>query len=432
MWMIADSRTISAAPRTEASAIGALLRMIVIGLTAFLTVVDLFATQAILPSLVEAYGVSPAAMGVAVNASTLGMAVSGLAVAFFSRRIDRRFGVLLSLALLSIPTALLAAAPDLTSFTLLRIAQGVFMAAAFALTLAYLGEQCSARDAAGAFAAYITGNVASNLIGRLVSASVADHLGLAANFYLFALLNLAGAVLVYFALKQTTPMTAGATAAASPFAAWSEHLRNGPLRATFVIGFCILFAFIGTFTYVNFVLVRDPLALSPMALGFVYFVFLPSILTTPFAGRAADRFGTRRTMWGGLAVAVLGLPLTLAPSLLAVIAGLALVGVGTFFAQATATGFVSRAATADRGSASGIYLACYFFGGIVGSAVLGQLFDRLGWTACVIGIGLSLGVAGLFATRLRKTSACGGELMARCRGGSQTRPLRCSGTTGGS
>ena len=33
---------------------GALLRTIVIGLTAFLTVVDLFATQAILPSLARA------------------------------------------------------------------------------------------------------------------------------------------------------------------------------------------------------------------------------------------------------------------------------------------------------------------------------------------------------------------------------------------
>ena len=401
---MAETSVMPASPKIEAdhSAAGALLRTLVIGLTAFLTVVDLFATQAILPSLVKAYGVTPAAMGVAVNASTLGMAVSGLAVAFFSRRINRRLGVLLNLALLSIPTALLAVAPDLATFTVLRIVQGVLMAAAFALTLAYLGEQCSAKDAATAFAAYITGNVASNLIGRLVSAGVADHLGLAANFYLFALLNLAGADLVYFTLKQTAPMTAGATAAASPLAAWLEHLRNGPLRAAFVIGFCILFAFIGTFTYVNFVLVREPLALSPMALGFVYFVFLPSILTTPFAGRAAHRFGTRRTMWAGLAVAAIGLPLLLLPDLLVVMTGLVLVGAGTFFAQATATGFVSRAATVDRGSASGIYLACYFFGGIVGSAVLGQLFDRVGWPACVAGIALSLALAALLAARLRK------------------------------
>ena len=76
----------------------------------------------------------------------------------------------MSLALLAIPTALLAVAPGLGTFTLLRIVQGVFMASAFTLTLAYLGEEYSAADAAGAFAAYITGNVASNLIGRLISA----------------------------------------------------------------------------------------------------------------------------------------------------------------------------------------------------------------------------------------------------------------------
>jgi MFS transporter, YNFM family, putative membrane transport protein len=135
-------------------------------------------------------------MGFAVNASTMGMAVSGLLVSLFSRRIDRGLGSLLSLELPAIPTALLAIASDLATFTMLRIAQGVFISA-FTLTLAYLGDEYSARDAAGAFAAYITGNVASNLFGRLISPGLADHLGLAANFTIFALLNLAGAALVY-------------------------------------------------------------------------------------------------------------------------------------------------------------------------------------------------------------------------------------------
>ena len=397
------SSTLFPAMRQDASSVstGALLRSFVIGLTAFLTVVDLFATQAILPSLAKAYQVTPAAIGFAVNASTIGMAIAGLAVAFFSSRIDRRRGILASLILLSIPTALLAIAPNLAIFTVLRIAQGLCMLTAFALTLSYLAERCSASDTAGAFAAYITGNVASNLVGRLMSAALVDHLGLAGNFYVFAALNLAGAVLVYFTLGRTKPMAASAAPTRSPFSFWAEHLRNAPLRASFGIGFLILFAFIGTFTYVNFVLVREPLALSRMAVGFVYFVFLPSILTTPLAGRAVARFGTQPTFWGALALAGAGLPLLLLPYLVAVMAGLTLIGVGTFFAQATATGFVGRAATSDRGSASGIYLACYFFGGIVGSIVLGQLFDRLGWAACVAGIGVSLGLAALLAFRLK-------------------------------
>jgi predicted MFS family arabinose efflux permease len=379
-------------------------RTIVIGLIAFLTVVDLFATQAILPSLTQAYQVTPAAMSFAVNASTMGMAVAGLTVAFFSRQIDRRIGILISLCVLAIPTALLAVAPDITTFMVLRITQGLCMASAFTLTLAYLGEECSAMDAGGAFAAYITGNVASNLVGRLISAGVADHFGLAANFYFFSALNLAGAVLVYFTVRTTMPILPVGEASSSPLEIWSKHLRNPPLLASFGIGFCILFAFIGTFTYVNFVLVRPPISLGRMELGLVYFVFLPSIVTTPFAGAAVRRYGTRPTFWTALALAGLGLPLLLQPSLLAVIVGLMLVGVGTFFAQAAATGFVGRAATTDRGSASGIYLGCYFLGGLIGTAVLGQIFDQLGWAACIAGIAFALITAALLAVGLRLCS----------------------------
>ena len=376
-----------------------LARNVVIGLVGFLTLVDLFAAQAILPTLVETYGVSRAAMGFAVNASTMGMAAAGLLVALVSRRINRRNGIWICLAVLALPTALLAGLPDLMTFTALRIAQGVFMATAFTLTMTYLAEQCSAKDAAAALAAYITGGVASNLIGRLVAASVADMFGLATTFTMFAALNLAGAVLVIVALGRTAPMAATGPSV-SPLAAWWQHLRNPALRSTFAIGFLVLFVFIGTFTYVNFVLVEAPIGLGAMELGFVYLVFLPSIVTTPMAGRTALRFGTRRTFWGAIAVAVAGLPLVVAPNLIAVLAGLALIGVGTFFAQAVATGFISRAAKAERGAASGLYLASYYAGGLAGAFVLGQVFDRLGWTTCVLVIAVALGGAALLARRL--------------------------------
>ena len=380
---------------------GAAIRTLIIGLISFLTLIDLFAAQAILPSLTRAYGVSPAAMGFAVNASTMGMAVAGLAVAWLGQRIDRKTGIWVSLALLAIPTSLLAVSPDLTTFTALRIVQGVFMASAFTLTMAYLAEHCSAADAVGALAAYVTGNVASNLFGRLLSAAVADHLGLQGNFLVLALLNVTGAALVYISLTRAPAMTTESGGGRSPLAAWLRHLRTPSLRASFAIGFFILFAFIGTFTYVNFVLSRAPIALSPMALGLVYFVFVPSIVTTPFAGRLALRLGIRPTFWGALTVAGVGLPLLLLPELPAVLVGLALVGVGTFFAQATATGFVSRTAITDRSAASGLYLASYYLGGLAGSAVLGQIFERFDWAACVLVIGITLALAAVAALRLQ-------------------------------
>lgn len=377
---------------TSAAAPGAVRHSLTIGLIGFLTLVDLFAAQAILPSLAQTYGVSPAEIGVAANASTFGMAIAGLAAGAFAGRLERRRGIWLSLALLALPTALLASAPDLTTFALLRVAQGLCMASAFTLTLAYLGERCSKEAAAGALAAYVTGGVASNLVGRLSAASVASLAGAPATFYFFAALNLAGAALAAFALTRTAPHAAAKED--RPFgSAWAAHLADPRLRRAFAIGFLILFGFIGTFTYVGFVLAAPPLALSMMATGFVFFVFLPSMVTTPLAGGIANRFGARRVLPAALVVALAGTALMTILRLDAFIAGMVLIGVGTFFGQAVATSYVGRAASRDRAAASGLYLSFYYCGGLAGAALIGQLYDRFGWNAALAGIFAALALA---------------------------------------
>jgi predicted MFS family arabinose efflux permease len=79
---------------------------------------------------------------------------------------------------------------------------------------------------------------------------------------------------------------------------------------------------------------------------------------------------------------------------------MATVAVGTFLAQAIATGHVSRAAKRDKAAASGIYLASYYTGGLVGSFVVGQVYDHLGWTAAIVVMILTLAAAIALATRL--------------------------------
>jgi len=378
---------------TPAASPSALRRSLTIGLVGFLTLVDLFAAQAILPSLAQSYGVSAAEIGVAANASTIGMAIAGLLAGALAGGVERRRGVWLSLALLAAPTVLLAAAPNLTVFALLRIAQGLCMATAFTLTLAYLGERCSREAAAGALAAYVTGGVASNLVGRLAAATVASAAGTDATFYFFASLNLAGAALAAFALTRAAPMAAADAPDRHFWSTWTAHLADRRLRRAFGIGFLILFGFIGTFTYVGFVLAAPPLALSMMATGLVFFVFLPSMVTTPLAGGIANRFGARLVLPAALAVALIGLALLTLLRLDAFIAGLVLIGVGTFFGQAVATSYVGRAAARDRAAASGLYLSFYYGGGLAGAALVGQLYDRFGWNAALAGIFAALALA---------------------------------------
>ncbi|WP_223274816.1 MFS transporter [Tateyamaria sp. syn59] len=359
-------------------------RSTMIALIAFLTLIDLFGAQALLPTLVETYGVSPAAMGFAVNASTIGMALASLVVAVFARRIDRKRGIWICLALLSVPTTLLAFTDDLTTFTLLRVVQGMFMSAAFTLTLTYLSEECSLTAVSGAMAAYITGNVASNLFGRLLASEIAGSVGLAESFFGFAALNLTGAVVAYFYIGARDTREAHVAGGASVIDAWAAHLRNLRLVAMVGVGFILLFVFVATFTYANFVLAQAPFALPQEMIGVVYFVFAPAILTTPLAAASVARFGPRASFHGAMAASLVGLLLLLVPVLAVFLAGLALVGAGLFFAQSVATGYVGRTAREDPAAANGLYLASYYLGGIVGAFVIGQLFVAQGWTVSVL------------------------------------------------
>jgi MFS transporter, YNFM family, putative membrane transport protein len=373
-------------------------RSLLIGVIGFLTLVDLFATQAILPSLAVEYGVRPSEIGLAANSTTLGMAVAGLLVGAVSAGVERKRAICLSLLILALPTAALASAPNLTVFALLRVMQGLAMAAAFTLTLTHLAERCERRTAT-ALAAYVTGVVASNLIGRLTAAFVAGLVGAGSSFLFFAALNVAGAALAAVALTRNAPEPM--ERAKRFWTAWGHHLADSALRRTFAIGFLILFGFIGVFTYVGFILMRPPHMLSMGALGLVFLVFAPSMVTTPMAGRVTDRVGPGVTVPASLAVAMVGLILMVLPSFAAVIIGMTLVGIGTFFAQAVATGHVGRIGQGDKAAASGLYLSSYYCGGLVGAAVIGQLFDRFGWAAAVAGVFTALGLAAWMGLKLR-------------------------------
>ena len=69
------------------------------------------------------------------------------------------------------------------------------------------------------------------------------------------------------------------------------------------------------------------------------------------------------------------------------------------------TGFIGRAAMSDRAAASGLYLASYYFGGLVGAAVIGAIFDHFGWTTSVFGIFIALALAAFLARGLHVDAA---------------------------
>lgn len=350
---------------------------LVMGLASSFTLIDLFAPQAITPTLGGAFHQTPQATGIAVNAAVVGMAISGLLSSLFADRLDRKAVIVGSLLLLGIPTMLIGYTSTLPVFAGLRMLQGCLMSASFAVTIAYVAEQWgSTGEAPTVMAGYVTGNIAGQILGRMLMGFLAEYLDWHRAFLILGALNLLGGLLLWSLLPRSRHKREPQSG--SLFLPLAMHLRDTRLLGCFFVGFLILVCFVGTFTYSGFDLTVR-FGLSPSMLGMAYTVFAFGLISTPIAGLAIRHCTHRIALLFGAVMTASGILITLADRLALVLAGLALTAAGLFFCQAVATAFTGHSADRFKAAAGGLYLASYYTGGIAGAAWIGSVYASWGW-----------------------------------------------------
>ena len=365
-------------PATAAASKTRTAAVVFAGICAFIT---LFAPQPLLPLLAREFRVSAGAISLVVTASTLAVAFAAPFAGVVADRFGRKRVIVPAAFLLAVPTLLAATATSFGQLLFWRFLQGVFTPGVFAVIIAYINEEWDS-GAGAATAAYVTGTVIGGFSGRVLAALVASHANWRWAFVALGTLNLLGAV----AIRAWLP--AGhrfkrAHSGGSSAGAMLRHLRNPRLAATYVVGFCVMFSLLATFTYVNFYLAAPPFLLSTAALGLLFVVYLVGAVITPLAGRAIDRLGHRFALVMAFSGGATGVCLTLIHSLPVVMLGLTLACTGVFIANSAGSSYVGSAATESRASAVGLYVTFYYVGGSGGSAIPGFFWTHGGWPACV-------------------------------------------------
>jgi MFS family permease len=353
--------------------------VVLAGFAAFL---DLYATQPLLPLLARTFDATAFRVGLTVTAPTIAVALAAPAVGRLADRIGLRRTILASAIALTVTTALCATAATLTQLIAWRFLQGIATPGIFASAIAYVHEVWPASRAGRGTAAYMSGTVLGGFTGRAVAGMVAADVSWHASFVALALLNGAVAFILWLRLPSE-PRRPRHAKAQGDLASVGHLFTNRRLIATFGVGFCVLFTQVAMFTYVVFHLARPPFNLSTIALGWLFVVYLVGAAVTPLSGAWVDRYGHRAGLASAMAIGGAGALLTLAPSLPAIIAGLALCSTGVFIAQATTSGYIGAVTTKDRGLAVGLYSTFYYGGGSTGGALPSIVWTRGGWPACV-------------------------------------------------
>jgi YNFM family putative membrane transporter len=177
-------------------------------------------------------------------------------------------------------------------------------------------------------------------------------------------------------------------------------LRNPVLLAATLAGSALFFAFLGTFSYIDFRLERAPFSLSPSVTGLVFCVWVMGA-AGPAAGRLAGQRGWPVVALGGLGLAAAGVGLSLVSVLPVVLVGLALITLGNFSGVTAAQLGVAESSASDRGLASALYFSAYYLAGAVGGYLPGLAFEAWDWpgVAMLALAAYAVGAAAVLAVR---------------------------------
>ncbi|WP_298223859.1 MFS transporter [Acidocella sp.] len=374
--MLSQSTYLSSDPGTIRK--GTALALVVAG---FVTFVNMWCTQAILPVLAKSLHVSPALTGYTVTAPLLATAAVAPIIGTISDRTGRRVFIRGAALLLVIPTVLAAFSTSLAMLIACRFTQGLLLPFIFTVTIAYISDEMSPTNAMKMVGIYTSGTISGGFSGRLIVGFITSLFNWRAAFLVIGLITLTAALTIAFLLPQEKHFKPN-TSISGALASFPDHLSNKRLLGTYAVGFGVLFSLVSVFTFINFRLAEAPYNLGPAALGAIFVVYLGGVAVSPVAGKLGARTNQRTLMAGCIGLVLTGLTLTLASPLWLICLGLLMICLGIFPQQTLATGFVGVAARSARSTAVGLYVTFYYIGGSFGGVVPAAAWHSTGWIGC--------------------------------------------------
>ncbi|MCQ1994053.1 MFS transporter [Arthrobacter sp. zg-Y1171] len=389
-------------------------RGVLVGLAAagVATFAQLYSLQGVLPELAADLGISASSAALTVSAATLGLAVTVIpwsaAADRFGRLPAMRLAILAAVVLgLAVPLS-----PNLPMLLGLRFLEGAALGGIPAVALAYLSEEVSRLHAAVAAGTYVSGTTIGGLAGRILAAPLAELVNWRVGVAAVSLLA-AGAAVVFMltAPRQHGFLPVRRAASGHGLAArLAANLRSPRLLALYSQGFLLMGGFVAVYNYLGFRLGEPPFGLPQSLASSLFLAYLAGTWSSRAAGTLAARLrgGRKPVLLLSLGAMAVGLALTLAENLPAIVAGLLVFTAGFFAAHSIASGWTPLLAREGRAQASSLYNLFYYTGSSLLGWVGGYYFQQGGWLFLVVFVGVLLLAAALAAVLVLRSNDDGG------------------------
>ncbi|WP_432481509.1 MFS transporter [Moraxella sp. ZY200743] len=350
-----------------------------IGFFAFLQV---YSVQAILPTLMTDFHASEVAIGVAVGATVLAIALISPFMGMLSDAFGRKVFIVGSLLLLAIPTGMIGASGSVNELSIWRFLQGLTIPGITVVLIAYIGEEHN-NHVTQMMSLYVTGTVLGGFSGRFIAGHLHELIGWRYGYGVMAICTLIGAIWVLKTLPKSHHFVKSGNFTNSLSLLFS-HTKNRHLMSACLLGGCVLFSLVGCFTFIGLHLSDAPYQLSTSHLANLFALYLIGMIITPMSSRLIARFGMIWVIIGAVLCSIIGMIITLSTPLLAIIIGLTIMSSGVFITQSATISYIGSQVTKGRSLASGLYYMGYYGGGGIGAWACGIAYAHGQWWLTVM------------------------------------------------
>lgn len=395
----------AAAPASWAEAGTSAYRRISLALflAGFATFSLLYCVQPLLPLFAADFHIGAATSAMALSLSTGCLAFAILVAGALSENLGRRSLMFASMALAAGLNLAASMTPDWHGLLVARALEGLVLGGVPAVAMAYLAEEIHPAGLGRAMGLYVGGTAFGGMIGRVGMSMLTDLYSWRTALAVVSVVDLLAAIGFLLLLPPSRHFVRRRQfRLAGHFRTWGQQLRHRGLPWLFAIGFLVMGMFVTVYNYAGFRLMQAPFNLGQTAIGLIFSAYLFGIVASSTAGIHADRHGRAPVLLTGIALAALGVLLTLSASVVLVIGGVVLLTIGFFVAHSVASSWVGRLGGQSKGHAASLYLLAYYLGSSVLGASGGWFWEHAGWPAVAAFALLLLALALVAALVLRR------------------------------
>ncbi|URN05200.1 MFS transporter [Actinomadura madurae] len=369
----------------------------ILALTCGVAVGNIYFPQAVSPLVADGLGVSPDSAALVVTAAQFGYAAGNFLLVPLGDRLPHRTLIVVMLGVTGAGLLGAAGAPGLPGLVGASALVGV--TTVVAQVIAPMAAGLVPDDRRGAvMGTLLAGSIGGILLARTFGGLAGEWLGWRAPYLIAAVVALAIAAALAFALPATAPPSRQRYPAL--LAAPLRLLRREPeLRRSCFYQATIFGGFQAVWTGVALFLTGPAYGLGAQAVGVLALVSAGTMVAMPVAGRLVDRAGSDPVNLAAI-LGTIAAAAVLALGALGGAAGLVALGAGTLLLDvAMQSGMVANQARIfalrpdARSRVNTAYMTCAFLGGSTGSWLGATAYTRSGWTCLCALVAVLAGLA---------------------------------------